>query len=121
MQPIYTSRRGATGYSEPKSTFARNYNTVRLKKKGLGSISTTVVIIMLTVLFGLFYVSQGTRATSYYDYEISSVEAEITEMNAKKDDLAVEQARQNSIATAKSSTVAANMEDATPSGYVAAD
>ena len=120
MQPIYTSRRGATGYSEPKSTFARNYNTVRLKKKGLGSISTIVIIIMLTVIFGLIYVSEGTRAMSY-DYEISNVESEITEMNAKKDDLAVEQARQNSIATAKSSTVAANMEDATPSGYVAAD
>ena len=120
MQPIYTSRRGATGYSEPKSTFARNYNTVRLKKKGLGSISTIVIIIMLTVIFGLIYVSEGTRAMGY-DYEISNVESEITEMNAKKDDLAVEQARQNSIATAKSSTVAANMEDATPSGYVAAD
>ena len=120
MQPIYTSRRGATSASEQRSTFARNYNTVRLKKRGLGSISTIVIFIMLTVIFGLIYVSEGTRAMSY-DYEISNVESEITEMNAKKDDLAVEQARQNSIATAKSSTVAANMEDATPSGYVTAD
>lgn len=99
-------------------TYARNFNTVRLKKKGLGSITQLSIAGMLVVLAGLFYVSQSTRATSY-DYEISSVESELTEMNAKKDDLAVEQARLNSIATAKSSTVAASMEDATVSGYVA--
>ena len=118
MQPKFTTRRGATGTSHrSRSTFARNYNTVRLKKRGLGSISTIVIFIMLTVIFGLIYVSEGTRAMSY-DYEISNVESEITEMNAKKDDLAVEQARLNSIASAKNSTVAANMEDATVSGYV---
>ena len=119
MQPKFTTRRGATSKSSrTTSTFARNYNTVVLKKRGLGSISQIVIVVMLTVIMGLIYVSEGTKATSY-DYEISNVESEITEMNAKKDDLAVEQARQNSIATAKNSTVAANMEDATVSGYVA--
>ena len=57
-----------------------------------------------------------TRHTSF-DYEISNVETEITTMEAKKEDLAVEKARLSSIATAKSSTVAANMEDARVSGY----
>ena len=42
---------------------------------------------------------------------------EITEMNSKKDDLAVEKARLTSVATAKTSTVAAAMEDATVTGY----
>ncbi len=119
MQPIYTTRRGANNQSSYQATpFARNFNTVRLKKKGLGSMTQFFIIGMLVVIAGLFYVTQSTRATSY-DYEISSVESEITEMNAKKDDLAVEQARLNSIATAKNSTVAASMEDATVSGYVA--
>ena len=40
-------------------------------------------------------------------------------MNAKKDDLAVEKARLNSVANAKNSTVAAAMEDATVTGYAA--
>ena len=118
MQPKFTTRRGATGTSHrTTSTFARNYNTVTIKKRGLGSISQIVIVVMLTVIMGLIYVSEGTKATSY-DYEISNVETEITEMNAKKDDLAVEQARLSSIASAKNSTVAANMEDATVSGYV---
>ena len=73
---------------------------------------------MITLVFGLIYVSEGTKATSF-DYEISNVESEITEMNAKKDDLAVEKARLNSVANAKNSTVAAAMEDATVTGYAA--
>ncbi|MBR3353698.1 hypothetical protein IKG49_03880 [Candidatus Saccharibacteria bacterium] len=97
--------------------FARNRNTVRYTKKSLGSISQIAIICMLTIVFGLIYVAEGTKATSY-DYEISSVESEINEMTVLKDDLAVEKARLNSVATARNSTVAAAMEDATVTGYV---
>ncbi|MBQ1540038.1 hypothetical protein IIZ72_00540, partial [Candidatus Saccharibacteria bacterium] len=58
----------------------------------------------------------GTKATSF-DYKISEVESEITEMTARRDDLAVEKARLTSVATAKNSTVAANMENASVTGY----
>ena len=107
----YARRREAVPMS-----FARGRNTVRLEKKNLGSISQIVIVGMLTLIFGLIYVAEGTKATSF-DYELSNVESEITEMNAKKDDLAVEKARLNSIAAAKNSVVAAAMEDATVSGY----
>jgi hypothetical protein len=73
---------------------------------------------MLTLVFGLIYVAEGTKATSF-DYEISAVESEISDMNARRDDLAVEKARLTSVATAKNSTVAAAMEDATVTGYAA--
>ena len=99
-------------------TFARNRNTVRHTKRSLGSISQIVIVSMLTLIFGLIYVAEGTKATSF-DYEISAVETEITEMTAKKEDLAVEKARLTSVATAKNSTVAAAMETATVSGYAA--
>mgnify|MGYP006916053881 CR=1 FL=1 len=98
------------------ASFARNRNTVRYNKRSLGSISQIVIVSMLTLVFGLIYVAEGTKATSF-DYELSSVESEIVEMNAKKDDLAVEKARLNSVATARNSTVAAAMEDATVAGY----
>lgn len=98
------------------TSFVRNRNTVRHTKRSLGSISQIVIVGMLTLVFGLIYVAEGTKATSF-DYEISSVESEITEMNAKKEDLNVERARLNSIAAAENSTVAAAMEDATVSGY----
>ncbi len=111
-QTTYITRR------EPVATFGRNRNTVRLSKRSLGSISQIVIVSMLTLVSGLIYVAEGTKVTSY-DYEISKVESEISEMTAKRDDLAVEKARLNSVATAKNSTVAAAMEDATVTGYAA--
>ena len=107
---IYVTRRQA-----PVS-FTRGRNTVRHERRSLGSISQIIIIGMITLIFGLIYVSEGTKATSF-DYEISAVETEITEMTARKSDLAVEKARLTSVAAAKSSTVAAAMEDATVTGY----
>lgn len=100
------------------NSFVRNRNTIRHTKKSLGSISQVVIIGMLTLIFALIYVAEGTKATSF-DYELSSVESEITEMNAKLEDLSVEKARLTSVATAKNSTVAAAMDNATVTGYVA--
>lgn len=120
MQPIYTTRRGAmnTTTFASTSTYARNSNTVRLTKKKLGPITQGILIFLLMLGFGLIYVIQSTKASAY-DYAISDIETQIDDMTAKKDDLAVEKARLNSIATAKNSTVAASMEDATVTGYVA--
>ena len=111
-QTTYVTRRAYLG----GNSFARNRNTIRYTKKSLGSISQIVIVSMLTLVFGLIYVAEGTKATSF-DYEISNVESEITEMNAKKEDLAVEKARLTSVATARNSAVAAAMEDATVTGY----
>ena len=111
INQTYVTRRQATAVS-----FARGRNTIRHQKRSLGTISQTVIIGMLTLVFGLIYVAEGSRATSI-DYKISSVETEITEMTARRDDLAVEKARLTSIANTKNSTVAAAMEDATVSGY----
>ena len=109
----YMSRRGTTTIS-----FSRNRNTVRHSARRLGPVSQFVIVGLIILSFGLIYVAQGTKATSY-DYEISAVENEISELEAKKEDLAVEKARLTSIATAKSSVVAAAMEDATVTGYAA--
>ena len=109
-QTTYISRRAAG------TTFVRNRNIVRHTRRSLGSISQIVIVGMLTMVFGLIYVAEGTKATSF-DYEISSVETEIAEMTVKKDDLAVEKARLNSIAAVEQGSVAANMENAAVTGY----
>ncbi|MBR2831012.1 hypothetical protein IKE83_01485 [Candidatus Saccharibacteria bacterium] len=101
---------------EAPMTFTRGRNTVRHTKRNLGSISQIVIVSMITLIFGLIYVAEGTKATSF-DYEISAVESEITEMTARRDDLAVEKARLTSVSTAKSSRVAAAMEDSPVTGY----
>ncbi len=109
---IYATRRANT------TSFAPGRNTVRHTKRSLGSISQIAIVSMITLAFGLIYVAEGTKASSF-DYEISSIETEISDMSAKRDDLAVERARLTSVASAKNSSVAANMEDATVTGYAA--
>ena len=112
ISQTYVSRR------EVSAGFVRNRNIVRHTKRSLGSISQTIIVAMLTLVFGLIYVAEGTKATSF-DYQISDIESEISEMTARRDDLAVEKARLTSVVAAKNSTVAAAMEDAVVTGYVA--
>ena len=107
----YTTRRATLSTS-----FVRNRNTVRHTVRSLGSISQIVIVGMITLVFGLIYVAEGTKATGY-DYEISKVESDIAEMTAKKEDLAVEKARLTSVAAAKNSEVATRMENAAVTGY----
>ena len=111
-QTYMTRRAGVT----TTMNFSRNRNTIRHASRRLGPISQVVIVGLITLSFGLIYVAEGTKATGY-DYQISSVESEISEMEAKKEDLAVEKARLTSVANAKNSTIAAIMEDATVSGY----
>ena len=68
-------------------------------------------------MIGLIYVTQGTRATSY-DYELSRVEEEIAELEAQKEDLAVERARLTSVAVSNNNEVASAMQVGQVSGYV---
>lgn len=109
----YTSRRGIDSES---ASWMRDRNSGRRAKKGLGKISYSLVVGMLTLIVGLIYVAQGTKATGY-DYQISEIEEQISELEVRKEDLAVEQARLTSLASASSNKVAVNMEDATASGY----
>lgn len=70
----------------------------------------------MVLIVGLIYATQSVKATQY-DYEISDIDSEISSLESRKEDLAVERARLTSIAATESSTVAANMPDAQTSGY----
>ncbi len=108
----YTSRRGVNSES---ASWTRE-RSGRRSRRGLGRVSYFLVVGMLTLIVGLIYVAQGTKATSY-DYQISEIEEQINELEIRKEDLAVEQARLTSLASAGNNKVAVNMEDATASGY----
>lgn len=112
MRPqTYTARRGTA------SSWSPNRNTVRhTPKRSLGSISSGVIMGVLVLIVSLIYVTQGTQATNY-DYELATMNDEIAELEAKKEDLAVEKARLTSIAASETSEVAANMADAAANGY----
>ncbi len=109
----FTSRRVS---SYTAGSWAQNRNTVRHTPKTLGMVSQSVILVLLVVVFGLIYATQGTRSTNY-DYELNNIENEISELEARKEDLAVEKARRTSVAAAASSEVAMTMEDASPVGY----
>lgn len=111
MRQSYAVRTAVNG------SYSRNRNTVRHAGKTIGPISYVSIIGVLVLAVGLVYVSQGTQATNY-DYELSAIEDEISELEAKKEDLAVERARLTSIASSEQSEVAANMENAAVSDYV---
>ena len=101
---------------ESSSSWVRNRNTVRHTPKTLGSISQSMILGVLVLIVGLIYVTQGTKATGY-DYQLSEIESEISELEAKKEDLAVERARLTSLATSENNDVAVNMENANVTGY----
>ncbi len=111
MRNEYVSRRGTM-----TNSWSRNQNTVRHTGKSLGNLSLTAIFGLMVLIVGLIYATQGVKATSY-DYELSNIEDEITELTAKKEDLAVERARLTSIAAAENSEVAAAMPDGNASGY----
>lgn len=110
MRNEYVSRRGSM------AAWSRNYNTVRHETKAMGPMVLTLMLVTTVLMVGLVAATQGTKATSY-DYKISNMEDEISELTAKKEDLAVEKARLTSIAAAENSEVAAQMETAEVSGY----
>ena len=109
------SRNFSTSYGD-FSGFSRNRNTVRISGNGrIGRFALIGIFFMLLLNLGLIYVDQSAKATSY-DYQLSGLEAEIDDLEAKKEDLAVEKARLTSIANSNNSTVAARMENASPEG-----
>lgn len=108
MRNGYVSQRG--------NSWSRNANTVRHETRALGPIALMITVGISLVCLALIAASQSTKANSF-DYAISSIESEISELTSKKEDLAVEKARLTSIAASEKSEVAAQMAAAEVSGY----
>lgn len=113
-QTTFTTRRGVN-YSEPIQGWTKNRDLSK-SRNGMSKISFVAIVGILTLVVGLIYVGNGTAATGY-DYQISEVEDSITELKIQKEDLAVEQARLTSLASAGTNKVAVSMEDGVAAGY----
>lgn len=111
---FYTSRRRRQiGYN-----YGRNQNLSAFESTiKLGPITSSLMIGLMVTVLGLIYLTQATRVTSY-DYKMSQVDAQIAELNARKTDLEIEQARLASIRTLTASTVAQNMTNADSVSFV---
>ena len=114
MRPqTYVSRRNS---ATATTAWSLNYNTVRHTQKSIGPLAYSFLVGLIVLGIGLIYVAQSTRATNY-DYELSAIENEISDLQAKKEDLAVEKARLTSIVASENSEVASTMENANAAGY----
>jgi hypothetical protein len=74
--------------------------------------------MLLVLVVGLIYITQGTKATTY-DYALNSVNHEIASLEAQNNSLAAENARIMAAVAGEQNEVAATMVDASIAGYVA--
>lgn len=88
----------------------RNQNTaVFVKdKKGFGPISNTIILIVLSCLLGLLYLTQVTK-TNAFGYKINELRNESESLQVEHDELEVASARLQSLERAKNSSVANGM------------
>ena len=100
-----------------QQNWSRNQNTVAFVSAiKLGPVTKTVIIALMITILGLIYLTQATRVTSY-DYATQKIDSQISELNAEKSDLEIENARLASLETVKSSSVASTMTTPTTTEY----
>lgn len=99
------------------NSWNRNQNTVAFTSAiKLGPIAHTVLIALMITVLGLIYLTQATRATGY-DYQAQKIDSEIADLQTKKGDLEVENARLTALETVKNSNVAKAMTAPAETGY----
>lgn len=99
--PSYTSRRA--------QNWSRNQNTTRfVSNVKLGPVAHTVLIALMITVLGLIYLTQATKATGY-DYQAQQIDDKIAELETRKSDLEVENARLMALDAVRTSDVAKAM------------
>lgn len=110
--------RTQTFSSRRQQNWSRNQNTVAyVSAIKLGPVTHTVLVALMITILGLIYLTQATRVTSY-DYATQKIDSQIAELNAKKSDLEVDNARLTALETVKKSSVASVMTTPASTNYV---
>lgn len=105
----YVSTRPSVRAYAGAGGWGRNQNLVEYRSGvKLGPVANMVVIVLLVALLGLLYLTQLSK-TGSYSYEINEINQKKTELAAEQDDLKVENARLQSLATIKNSDTAKAM------------
>ncbi|MDO4773734.1 MAG: hypothetical protein Q4A37_01245 [Candidatus Saccharibacteria bacterium] len=98
----FTSRRAAP-------QMRRNQNATRFQSSvKLGTVAHTVLVALMITILGLIYLTQATKTTAY-SYEAEGLDAQLSELSAKKSELEVQNARLTALEKVKHSSVAAAM------------
>ncbi len=95
----------------------QNSTNARYGEKSLGPISNTILLIVLTCLLGLLYLTQVTK-TNAYSYKINSLTKQQAQLQQEHNDLEVATARLQSLDRVANSSVAKNLVSVAPSATV---
>ncbi|MCA9332927.1 hypothetical protein KDA00_03565 [Candidatus Saccharibacteria bacterium] len=97
----------------------KNQNTTRyqVNEKTIGPVTNTIVLIVLTCLLGLLYLTQVTKTNSY-SYKLDDLRKQQTELSSQQSQLEVEAARLQSLERVKNSSTTKNLVSVAPSATV---
>lgn len=97
--------------------WGRNQNLVEYRSNvKLGPTANVVVIVLLIALLGVLYLTQLSK-TGSYSYEQNKINQRKSDLVAEQDNLKVENARLQSLANIKNSTVAKAMTTPATTDY----
>jgi hypothetical protein len=96
---------------------ARNQNVVSfsVKKRRLGPISNTIILIVLACTLGMLYLTQETKANAY-GYQINDLQQKQAALQAENDNLQLGAARARALDRVQHSQVASTLVPVSPSG-----
>lgn len=119
MSAYYGTARRAGSSATSSMNWAPNRNAVRYNSKiNLGPAARFIILVVLVVAIGLFSVAQSASITSY-DMAIANIDDEITNLEAQRDALVVENAKMTAAAaTEELNEAAADMVVATATDFV---
>lgn len=103
-----------------RQRYARvNQNTTTFNRhaKTLGPVSNTVILIVLTCLLGLLYLTQVTK-TNAFGYRINALNQEQAQLQQEHDELSVASARLQALDKVKNSEAVKNLVSVAPSGTI---
>lgn len=97
----------------------RNQNTTSFQDRDgrLGPVSNTIILVILTCILGLLYLTQVTK-TNAYGYRINALHTEQTKLTDEHDQLEVAAARLQALDRVKNSNAAKSLVSVAPSGSV---
>jgi hypothetical protein len=97
----------------------RNQNSISfaVKKRRIGPVSNTIILIVLACLLGLLYLTQVTK-TNTYGYEVNNLQTQQQNLENQKENLEVASARLQSLNRVQTSAATKSMVAVTPSATV---
>lgn len=95
----------------------KNVTPYRTEVKRIGPVSNTILLVVLTCLLGLLYLSQVTK-TNAYGFEINDLQSRHTSLETEYAELELNAARLQSVDRVKNSGVAQGLVPAQPQGVV---